>query len=265
MDTTLITSPAGTLAILAGIAAFFFYLEKTTGWKFFNYLPPLIFIYVLPAICSNLGLIANESPVYDFMGDAMLPVFLVLLLLDVDILATVRAMGRGVFVMLAGTAGVVIGAPIALFLVKSGLDATAWKGFAALSGSWVGGTANMAAAAEVFDLDTGGLDFGYAVIADNAVYLIWLPIMLASKNFARWFAKFTGVSDDRLKRMERIAKEANAWSELPKRLQQTKVRLKCGTISIWPFSVSPRPGWPIGSPASFHLILRSLDLVPTRF
>ena len=215
MPDTFVASPAGTLAVLAGIAAFFFFLEKKTGWKFFNFLPPLIFIYVLPAVFSNTGIIANSSPVYDFMGSTMLPVFLVLLLLDVDMVATVRAMGRGVFVMLIGTVGVIIGAPIALFIVKSGLDPSAWKGFAALSGSWIGGTANMAAAAQAFELDEGGLNFGYAVIADNAVYLIWLPIMLASKNFADKFSRFTGVSDERLKRMEEIAKEVTTDKGTP--------------------------------------------------
>jgi len=207
MNQAIITSPAGVLATLAAVTSFFFFLEKRTGWKFFNYFPPLIFIYLIPVVLSNSGMIPTKSPLYDFMGSNILPMFLLIMLLDVDILATVRAMGRGVFVMLLGTLGVVVGAPVAFLLVKHGLGPDAWKAFAALAGSWIGGTGNMAAVAIAYDLDESTLDFGYAVIADNAVYLIWLPIMLASKNFAGWFNRFTGISKTRLERMEKAAAE----------------------------------------------------------
>lgn len=203
LETALITDSAGILFILSANAAFWFFLEKKTGWPLFNYIPPLIFIYVLPAVFSNTGLITGASPVYDWMGANLLPMFLTLLLLDVDLKATIRVMGRGVFVMLIGTAGVVIGAPIGYLVVKGWLDPEAWKGFGALAGSWIGGTGNMAAVAE--GLGTSGTHFGLAVIADNAVYLIWLPIMLQSKNLADKFHKFTGVSQKRLSDMKSAA------------------------------------------------------------
>lgn len=148
---------------------------------------------------------ANESKVYNWMGDAVLPLFLVLMLLDVDVKATVKVMGRGIFVMMLGTVGVVIGAPIGYLAVKSFLGPEAWKGFGALAGSWIGGTGNMAAVSE--GLQTPGREFGLAVIADNAVYLIWLPLLLSSKSFAKKFNKFTGVSESRLERLKIAAGE----------------------------------------------------------
>jgi len=207
MNEALISSPAGLLAVLAAVTSFFFYLEKKTGWKLFNYFPPLIFIYVIPVFLSNSGLIPNKSPVYDFMGDNLLPMFLTIMLLNVNILATVRVMGKGVYVMLLGTLGVVIGAPLALLLVKHGLGPDAWMAFGTLSGSWIGGTGNMLAVAKMINLDESSIQFGYAVIGDNAVYLIWLPIMLGSKNLAERFNKFTKVAPERLERMEKAAKE----------------------------------------------------------
>lgn len=207
MDRILISSPAGVLAVLAAVASLFFFIEKKTGWKLFNYFPPLIFIYVIPVALSNTGVIPSSSSVYDFMGANLLPMFLVIMLLDVDLMATIRVMGRGIFVMLLGTLGVVIGAPIAFFIVKSGLDPDAWKGFGTLAGSWIGGTGNMLAVSKMVELDESSVQYGYAVIADNAVYLIWLPIMLGSKNLARWFGKFTRVPEERLKRMAEAANE----------------------------------------------------------
>ncbi len=210
MHEALILDSAGILFLLGGNAAFWFFLEKKTGWKLFNFIPPLLFIYILPAFFSNVhfggvSLIPNHSPVYSWMGDYLLPVFLVLMLLNVDVVSTVRVMGRGVFVMLIGTLGVMVGAPVALFIVKGWLGPEAWTGYGALAGSWIGGTGNMAAIQEM--VGTPGAEFGLAVIADNLVYLVWLPILLQSKNLAGWFNKFTGVSEQNLEKMKEEAEK----------------------------------------------------------
>ncbi|MBZ0267244.1 DUF819 family protein [bacterium] len=207
MTTALISSHAGVLAVLAGIASLFFALEKRTGWRLFHFFPPLLFIYLIPVLLSNTGVIPSKSPVYDFLGSNLLPFFLTVMLLEVNLLATVRVMGKGLFVMLLGTLGVVVGAPVAFALVKAGLGPDAWKGFGALAGSWIGGTGNMLAVAQMVQLDDHSIQYGYAVIADNAVYLVWLPIMLSSRNFADRFHRFTRVSPDRLANMEAAAKE----------------------------------------------------------
>lgn len=203
MSEALISGSAGVLFVLAANAAFWFYLERLTGWKLFNFFPPLIFIYIMPAVFSNTGMIPGKSAVYDWMGANLLPVFLALLLLDVDVRSTIRVMGRGVFVMLVGTLGVIVGAPIGYAIFKGWLGPEAWKGYGALAGSWIGGTGNMAAVSE--GLGTSGTDFGLAVIADNVVYLVWLPILLQSKNLAGLFHRFTGVSQERLDRMKSAA------------------------------------------------------------
>jgi len=210
MDTAWISSYSGILAVLGAVTSFFFYLERRTGWKFFNYIPPLLFIYLVPVVLSNTNVIPSKSPVYDFMGANILPFFLAVMLLKVNILATVRIMGKGIFVMLLGTLGVVIGAPLAYLLVSSHLGPDAWKAFGALAGSWIGGTGNMLAMTQMVELDESSIEFGYAVIADNAVYLVWLPIMLGSKNLAGVFNRFTRVSEDRLQRMEAAAAELTA-------------------------------------------------------
>ena len=205
MDTALITDSAGILFVLAGNAALWFYIEARTGSKLFQYIPPLMFIYILSVVFSNTGLIPTDAPAYGWMGANLLPFFLVLLLLDVDVRATIKVMGRGMFVMLIGTAGVVVGAPVGYAVVKGWLGPEAWKGYGALAGSWIGGTGNMAAVSE--GLGTSGTDFGLAVIADNAVYLVWLPIMLQSKNLAGWFHRFTRVTPDRLERLKGSAEK----------------------------------------------------------
>lgn len=207
MNHPYISSPTAILATLCGICAFFFFLEEKTRWKLFKFVPPLVFVYAVPAIFSNVAvggeyILARESAVYDWMGDTVLPMFLVLMLLKVDVAATFKVMGRGVFVMLFGTTGVVLGAPLTYMLVRDRLPEDTWKAFGTLAGSWIGGTGNMAATAE--SIGTSGENYGLAVVGDNLVYLIWLPLLLGSKGMADMLNRVMRVDPKRIKMLESI-------------------------------------------------------------
>lgn len=199
----MIESPGAVLAVLTGVAAFYFWFERATGWKLFRYVVPLIWIYATPMILRNVGVLPETSATYDVLRQFGLPMFIVLLLISVDVGAAVRVMGKGVGVMLMGTAGIVLGAPVGYFFVKGWLDPEAWRGFGALAGSWIGGTGNMAAAQAA--LETPPDQFGLAVLADTVIYVAWLPLLLVSKNFATQFNKWSGVAADRVERMEAAA------------------------------------------------------------
>lgn len=199
----LISSPIGVLAVLAFVAAFFFMLEQTTRAKLFQYIPPLLFIYATPVFLNNFDVIPSSSPVYSGLSAYLLPAFIVLMLIKVNVPAVIRVMGKGVLVMLMGTAGVMVGAVVAYMLVHSWLSADAWKGYGALAGSWIGGTANMAATAEM--LGTSEEQFGLAVIADNVIYVFWLPLLLLSRDFADRFNAWARVPVDRLEAMDAAA------------------------------------------------------------
>lgn len=204
MENAWISSPGGVLAVLCAVAAFWFVVDQVTQWKLFQYVPPLLFIYATPVFLNNLDVIPSSgTPVYAGLSDFVLPAFIVLMLIKVDVPAAVRVMGKGVLVMLMGTAGVVVGAVVSYFIVHRWLAPDAWTGFGALAGSWIGGTGNMAAASEM--LQTPPEQFGLAVIADNVIYLVWLPILLASKNVAERFNKWTGVPEGRLRLMDSAA------------------------------------------------------------
>lgn len=206
--TALITSPIGVLAILALVAAFFFYLQKQTQARLFDFVPPLLFIYATPVLLSNVELsnttlIPSSSPIYSGLSQFVLPAFIVLMLIKVNVPAVVRIMGKGILVMLMGTAGVIVGCVVAYLIVHPWLAPDAWKGFGALAGSWIGGTANMAATAVI--LETPEEQFGLAVLADNVIYLVWLPLLLTSRDFADRFNRWARVSGDRIAAMDAAA------------------------------------------------------------
>jgi len=203
MSETLIGSTGGVLAVLCAVAAFWFYVEQITAWKLFQYVPPLLFIYATPVFLNNLDVIPSSSPVYSGLNSFALPVFIVLMLIKVNVPAAIKVMGKGVLVMLMGTAGVVVGAVVSYVIVHRWLAPDAWKGFGALAGSWIGGTGNMAATSEM--LATPPEQFGLAVLADNVIYIVWLPILLGSKNFADRFNAWAKVPEDRIRMMDSAA------------------------------------------------------------
>jgi len=214
MNDALISTPVGVMAVLVAVVSFWFWLEKKSNWKIFNFLPPLIFIYATPVLLSNTGLIPYESAAYDFLRMYGLPVFICLMLINVDVLGAVRIMGKGVFVMLIGSVGVVLGGFIAYTLGQSittpegfplqfPLPEDSWKAFGTLSGSWIGGTGNMTAAHAA--LEGTGEHMTMAAAADQMVYLIWLPLLLGSKAFAARFNRWMRVPANRIEIMDRAA------------------------------------------------------------
>jgi len=220
MQASIISSPAGVITVLIAVVAFWFWLERFSRWKIFEYLPPLIFIYATPVVLSNTGLIPFESAAYDFLRHYALPMFIVLMLIKVDVVGAVRIMGKGVFVMLIGSIGVVFGGVLAYALGQSiewapyfPLPEDSWRAFGTLAGSWIGGTGNMTAAHA--GLEGTPKDLTMAAAADQMVYLIWLPILLGSKAFADRFNRWMKVPENRIAQMEQAATEFDSIENTP--------------------------------------------------
>jgi uncharacterized membrane protein len=211
MSSPLIESPVGVMAVLVAVVSFWFWLEKKSRWKLFEYLPPLIFIYATPVVLSNTGLIPYENAAYDFLRNYGLPIFICLMLIKVDVMGAVRIMGKGVFVMLLGSIGVVLGGFLAYalgqvlvtpagFPLKFPLPEDSWKAFGSLAGSWIGGTGNMTAAHAA--LDGSSTHMTMAAAADQMVYLVWLPLLLGSRAFATRVNSCMRVPPNRLAMMD---------------------------------------------------------------
>ncbi len=220
MNSTLIESPIGVMAALIAVVVFWFWLERKTQWKIFEYLPPLIFIYASPVLLSNTGVIPFKSDAYDFLRHYGLPIFIVLMLIKVDIVSAVRIMGKGVFVMLIGSVGVVLGGTLAYALGQQlslgglfPLPEDSWKAFGTLAGSWIGGTGNMTAAHA--GLEGDAIHLTMAAAADQMVYLVWLPILLGSKAFADKFNQWARVPAGRIEQMEKAAAMLRQGEEAP--------------------------------------------------
>ena len=144
----------GLLALCLG---FVFYTSslKTGFWKkFYSIVPAVLMCYLLPSVFTSTGLVNEESSnLYYVASRYLLPAALILMTLSIDLKAIVNLGSKALIMFFTGTAGIIIGGPIAILLVSifspetvGGADFDAvWRGLATIAGSWIGGSANQAA------------------------------------------------------------------------------------------------------------------------
>jgi len=222
----LITNDATVLGILALILGFVFYTSNSNNAAcraFYKYVPALLMCYLLPSLLNTFGIVsADISQVDEVAKYYLLPACLVLLTLSIDIKAIAGLGNKAVIMFLTGTAGVIIGGPLALLIVSavwpeligvSGPDAV-WRGMAALAGSWIGGGANMLAMKEIYGAD--GKIFTIMVTVDIVVANIWMAILLyMAANHKRIDAK-NGADTSSIDRLiEKVEAESRENSKQP--------------------------------------------------
>lgn len=192
-DTTqaFFNDPMSVFAFLATLVAVIFWLSGVKRFgKFFEFVPPVIFVYFVPMLATTAGLTPAASPAYDWTTRYFLPLALFLLMISIDLKSVAKLGPVALFMVVAGTTGIIIGGPIALLLFGHFLPADSWKGFAALSGSWIGGTANMVAVAE--SVGTPESAFGPIIVVDTVVGYGWMGVLLFFSVWQKKFDSFIG-------------------------------------------------------------------------
>src|SRR5680860_989416 len=136
----LITNDAVVLGILLIILALVFHTSQSEkpGWqKFYRYVPALLLCYFIPSVVATLGIISGEvSNLYFVASRYLLPSSLVLLTLSIDIKGMIRLGPKAIIMFLSGTAGIIIGGPVALIVyswinpeaVLAGGPDAVWRG-----------------------------------------------------------------------------------------------------------------------------------------
>jgi uncharacterized membrane protein len=173
--------PFQVLSILLAVLALLFLAARHPRLgKVFKVVPLLVFAYFVPTLLSNLRIIPIDSILYDLIRKHLLPASLVLLVLAVDIPAILRLGRQALILFLAATASIVIGGPLAYLacapLIPEALGDEAWKGLAALSGSWIGGGANFIAIGA--SVGASATTISRMVVVDVAVASVWMACLL---------------------------------------------------------------------------------------
>lgn len=195
MNSPLLTDPMSVLALLVGTVAFIFWLSELPPLKgFFRYLPPVIFVYFVPMLMTTVGITPASSPVYDWLTRYLLQFALLLLMISIDLKNVLKLGPTALFMVVAGTVGIVIGGPVSYLVFGGFLPEDAWTGFAALSGSWIGGTANMVAIAE--SVGTPDSAMGPIIVVDTVVGYGWMGVLLFFSGYQALFDRKTNARTD---------------------------------------------------------------------
>lgn len=130
---------------------------------------------------DEYGQYERHSQLYFVASRYLLPASLVLLCLNIDIKGIINLGPKALIMFFAATLGIMIGGPIALFIVsKLGIiDIPVnelWKGLSTIAGSWIGGGANQTAMKEIFEVS----DNLYAsmLVVDIIVANFWMGFLL---------------------------------------------------------------------------------------
>lgn len=187
--TPLISNDAVAFGMLAVILGFVFWtseLKAPVVRRFYSIFPPLLLCYFLPSLLTTFNVVRpEESNLYFVASRYLLPAALVILTMVADLPATLRLGPKALAMFFTGTAGVIIGGPIALLAASAiapelvgghGPDAV-WRGMATVAGSWIGGAANQTAIREIFG--TGADAFSIWVAVDVIVANVWMAVLLA--------------------------------------------------------------------------------------
>ena len=203
----------------------------------FKYLAPMFWIYFLPMVAATTGLFPLEkdptdplgfrvlTPTYGLINTYCLPASLVLLMISVDL----RGIGRlgliALVVMLAGSVGTFIGAPISLLIFQKWmppeLQGEMWKGFGSLSASWIGGSANMIAVRDAVDAPASV--YAPMVVVDTIVPYAWMGMLILMAGFQAAYDRWNR-SDPKIT-AELFRRSSAAAQEPPKPLTLTHVVL----------------------------------------
>ena len=194
------------LAVLSIIASSIVYIEKKSQHKLFEYLPAIVIIYFVVMLASTFGLWEKTESVtaaYKSVKSNLLPAMVFLMLLLADMREIIKLGRKMLLTFLLASTSIALGFIGMFALFHTSFADESWKAFAALSGSWMGGTANMVAIQGALDLPDAAM--GYTLLIDSIDYAIWVMILLAlvpfAKRFNAWTKADTSVIDEVGKRL----------------------------------------------------------------
>ena len=189
------------LAVLMMIGSVIVYTEQKSQHKLFEYLPAIVIIYFVVMLFSTFGLWQKSESVtatYKAVKSNLLPAMIFLMLLSADMREIFKLGKKMLLTFFLASFSIALGFIGMFTLFHTYFGEESWKPFAALSGSWMGGTANMVAIQGALNLPDSAM--GYTLLIDSIDYAIWVMILLAlvplAKKFNLWSKADTSVIDE---------------------------------------------------------------------
>ena len=199
------------VAVIVFFAGVVVWAEKVFKGTVFRYVPAVVIIYFGTMLLSTCGLWEKTDDVnvyYHLTKKNLLPVMIFLMLLRCDVRKIMTLGPRMLLGFFTASLSIVLGFVIVYGSLRGMYEPDTWRSFAALSGSWMGGTGNMVAIQEALHVPGGKM--GYVLLMDSVNYAIWVMALLALIPCAPLFNKWTK-SDIRV--LDQIGRYLNAVQE----------------------------------------------------
>jgi len=187
-ESPLLTNDAVVFGLLMATLALIFSTSSSIHpfWKkFYSVVPTVLLCYFIPALFNSFGWISGDtSKLYGVASRYLLPASLVLFTISIDIKGILKLGPKALTMFLAGSFGIMIGGPVALFTVSyfypellggNGPNEV-WRGLATIAGSWIGGGANQTAMLKVFE--PSSTLFSQMIAVDVLVANLWTAVLL---------------------------------------------------------------------------------------
>lgn len=180
------------LALMLVVAGLFPLLERHFAWRVFAVVPPIVMVYLSVTAMAVAGVwhVGGDIQVAQKTLIAqVVPAMLFLLMINCDLRA-ILALGPRVLAVFFSTTVCLFIAFVATYLIfRNVLGPMGWEPLAALSGSWVGGSANLVAVKEAVGMSDDAM--GMALLTDALCYSLWVAVLFSLARLAPAFNRWT--------------------------------------------------------------------------
>ena len=180
------------LALMLVIAGVFPMLERRTQWRVFSIMPPIVMVYLLVTALSVSGLWRVDGEIKQaqtLLVAQVIPAMLFLLMIHCDLRAILALGPRVLAVFFTTTVCLFVAFTVTYLVFRNVLPDTGWGPLAALSGSWVGGSANLVAVTRAVGLSENAM--AMALLTDALCYSLWVAVLFSIARFAGAFDRWT--------------------------------------------------------------------------
>lgn len=187
----MITNGFTYIAVLVLLAGLLVWAQRATKWKFFDWVPPIVLLYLLTMVFCTLHVwdVESTSAAYSGLKNNILYAMIFLMLLRCDIRKILKLGPRMLGGFFAASISIGFAFVVTFALMHGVLGGEAWKALGALCGSWMGGSGNMVAVQAALNIGEG--DMGYALVIDSIDYSLWVMFLLWAVSLAPKFNKWT--------------------------------------------------------------------------
>lgn len=180
------------LAVMLLAAGFWPAIERRFGWKVFEILPPIVLTYLTVTALSVAGFWSASEEIHaaqNMLVARLVPALLFLLMINCDLRAILALGPRVLGVFVCTSISLFIAFVATYLLFRHWMPGNGWMPLASLSGSWVGGTANMIAVKQAIGMSDTAL--ATTLLTDALCYSMWVVVLFAVARLAPAFNRWT--------------------------------------------------------------------------